>query len=164
MDMKFIVDINVGKLAKWLRIMGYDALLFQGKDDGDMVKIALRQDRIILTKDTGIMRRRLVTGGKLKALLIEGENSELQIQQVADTLGLDFYFNPFSICLECNERLIETGKDSLERSVPPYVYKTYDFYMQCPSCRRVYWRGTHWEATSRKLDEFAANKIPPGLT
>jgi uncharacterized protein with PIN domain len=157
MDMKFIVDINVGKLAKWLRIMGYDAILFKDKDDSDMVKIALRQDRTILTKDTGIMRRRLVTNGKLKALLIEGENSELQIQQVANKLDLDFHFNPFSLCLECNEALIEKSKDSLQGSVPPYVYKTYDFYMQCPTCHRIYWRGTHWEAMSKKLDEFAAN-------
>lgn len=162
MDMKFIVDINVGKLAKWLRIMGYDALLFKDKDDSDMVKIALRQERIILTKDTGIMKRRLVTNGKLKALLIEGENSELQIRQVAEMFGLDFHYNPFSLCLECNERLIETSKDSLEGRVPPYVYKTYDLYMQCPSCHRVYWRGTHWEAMNKKLDEFAANRIPPG--
>jgi uncharacterized protein with PIN domain len=66
-EIKFIVDNNVGKLAKWLRIMGYDALLFTEEDDGKMVKVALAQNRVILTKDTQIMRRRLVTTGRLKA-------------------------------------------------------------------------------------------------
>ncbi|MCJ7828699.1 MAG: Mut7-C RNAse domain-containing protein, partial [Dehalococcoidia bacterium] len=69
MEIKFIVDNNVGKLAKWLRIMGYDALLLSGEDDGRMVKVALAQNRVILTKDTQIMRRRLVTSGRLKAIL-----------------------------------------------------------------------------------------------
>jgi uncharacterized protein with PIN domain len=159
MDIGFIVDINAGKLAKWLRIMGYDALLFRDKDDSDMVRIALQQNRIILTKDTEILKRRLITQGKLKAILVEDEDSELQLQQVARELGLDYRFNPFSICLECNKTLRETNKEAVEGRVPPYVYKTYEHYMECPLCRRVYWRGSHWEVMSRKLDEFVTGNL-----
>lgn len=158
MDIKFIVDINAGKLAKWLRIIGYNAILFRDKDDSDMIKIALQESRVILTKDTGILKRRLVTSGKLKTILIEGEDPELQIQQVVGKLGLDYHFNPFSICLECNETLLETNRDSVQEIVPPYVYKTHNYYMECPLCRRVYWRGTHWEVMRKKLDEFATGQ------
>jgi len=154
-EIKFIVDNNVGKLAKWLRVMGYDALLFSGEDDGKMVKIALAQNRVILTKDREVMKRRLVTSGKLKAVLIEGDDVEAQLQQVVEAFNLDYRFSPFSICLECNVQLIEKNQDAVRGSVPPYVFKTQKLYMECPSCHRIYWRGTHWQAMNRELDELA---------
>ena len=158
MEIKFIVDNNVGKLAKWLRIMGYDALLFSGEDDGRMVKVALAQNRVILTKDTQIMRRRLVTRGRLKAILIEDDDIEAQLRQVVEALNLDYHFRPFSICLECNQCLIEKDKDVVRELVPPYVFKTQRLYMECPSCHRLYWRGTHWQAMSRELEKLAGEK------
>ena len=158
MEIKFIVDNNVGKLAKWLRIMGYDALFFSGADDGGMVKVALAQNRVILTKDTEVMKRRLVTSGKLKAILIEGDDVEAQLHQVVEALGLDYHFSPFSICLECNQRLIEKDKDAVRDLVPPYVFKTQRLHMECPSCHRIYWRGTHWQAMNRELAKLAAEE------
>ena len=158
MEIKFIVDNNVGKLAKWLRIMGYDALLLSGEDDGIMVKVALAQNRVILTKDTQIMRRRLVTSGRLKAILIEDDDVEAQLHQVVEALNLDYHFRPFSICLECNQCLIEKDKGAVRELVPPYVFKTQRLYMECPSCHRLYWRGTHWQAMSRELEKLAGEQ------
>ena len=158
MEIKFIVDNNVGKLAKWLRIMGYDALLFSGEDDGRMVKVALAQNRVILTKDTQIMRRRLVTSGRLKAILIEDDDVEAQLHQVVEVLNLGYHFRPFSICPECNQCLIEKDKDAVRELVPPYVFKTQRLYMECPSCHRLYWRGTHWQAMSRELEKLAGEQ------
>ncbi len=158
MDIKFIVDNNVGKLAKWLRIMGYDALLFTEEDDGKMVKLALAQNRIILTKDTQIMRRRLVTSGRLKAILIEDDDSKTQLQQVVEDLDLDYQFRPFSVCLECNQNLVERDKEEVRDLVPPYVFETQSLYMECPSCHRIYWRGTHWQAMNRELAKFMAQQ------
>ena len=87
--MKFIADSNVGKLAKWLRMMGYDARFFEGSNDSQMVAIALAENRVILTRDTQIMRRRLVTSGQLKAILIQSDYPEQQMRQVIDILELD---------------------------------------------------------------------------
>ena len=158
MEIKFIVDNNVGKLAKWLRIMGYDALLFKEEDDGKMVKVALAQNRVILTKDTQIMRRRLVTSGRIRAILVEDSDAKAQLQQVVEALNLDYQFRPFSICLECNQNLVERGKDEVRDLVPPYVFNAQSQYMECPSCHRIYWRGTHWQAMSRELEKLAAGK------
>lgn len=158
MDIKFIVDNNVGKLAKWLRIMGYDALLFTEEDDGKMVKLALAQNRVILTKDTQIMRRRLVTSGRLKAILIEDDDSKVQLQQVVEDLDLDYQFRPFSVCLECNQNLVERDKEEVRDLVPPHVFETQSLYMECPSCHRIYWRGTHWQAMNRELAKFMAQQ------
>ena len=153
-NLKFIVDNNVGKLAKWLRIMGYDARFFDGTDDADLVAAALAEDRVILTRDTQIMKRGVVTKGRLKAILIHSDEPEQQIHQVIDTLNLDCQFRPFAICLECNQPLEERSKQQVKDRVPPYVFQTQDQYMECPTCHRIYWRGTHWQAMSRKLEKF----------
>ena len=131
--------------------MGYDTLFFEGSNDSHLIAIALAEDRVILTRDTQIMRRRLVTGGQLKAILIQSDEPERQIQQVINTLNLDSQFKPFSICLECNQPLVEKSKQQVKDLVPPYVFQTQEQYMECPACYRIYWRGTHWQAMTEKL-------------
>ena len=152
---KFIVDNNVGKLAKWLRIMGYDALFFDGHNDSHMVRTALAEGRVILTRDTQIMKRRVVTSGQLKAILITSDDPEQQIHQVIDALNLDCQFRPFTICLECNQPLEERSREQVKDLVPPYVFQTQSQYVECPACHRIYWRGTHWQAMNRKLAKFS---------
>jgi len=151
---KFIVDCNVGKLTKWLRLMGYDTVFFNGTDDSHLVATALAEGRVILSRDTQIMKRRLITTGKLKAILIQDDKPELQMRQVIDALSLDPKSRPFTLCLECNKALAERNKDELKELVPPYVYKTQSQFMQCPACHRIYWRGTHWQAMSQRLEKF----------
>ena len=154
MGIKFIVDHNVGKLAKWLRIMGYDTLFFNGRNDANMIAIALAEGRAILTRDTQIMKRRVVTSGQLKAILIKSDEPEQQMQQVIATLNLDCQCKPFTICLECNEPLLEKRKEQVKDLVPPYVFQTQSQFVECPACHRIYWRGTHWQAITRKLEKF----------
>ncbi len=153
-NLKFIVDNNVGKLAKWLRIMGYDTLFFNGTNDADLVATALAEGRVILTRDTQIMRRRVVTSGQLKAILIKGDEPEQQMHQVIDTLNLDYQFRPFTLCLECNQPLLERSKQQVKDLVPPFVFQTQSQYVECPACHRIYWRGTHWQAMNKKLEKF----------
>jgi len=149
-----MVDNNVGKLAKWLRIMGYDTLFFNGSDDANMVATALAEGRVILTKDTRIMKRRVVTSGQLKAVLIKSDEPELQMRQVIDSLNLECQFRPLAICLECNQPLVERSKQEVKDIVPPYVFQTQNHYMECPACHRIYWKGTHWQAMTKTLDKF----------
>ena len=158
MEVRFIVDHNVGKLAKWLMIMGYDALLFKGRDDGDMIKIALSENRILLTRDTQVMKRRVVTSGRLKAVLFEDDDPRMQLRKVVDALDLDYMAKPFFICLECNRQLVKREKDRVSGLVPPYVFKTQKYYMECPSCHRIYWQGTHWAAMSKEMERFISEQ------
>jgi len=152
--LKFIVDNNVGKLAKWLRIMGYDTRFFNGSDDSHLVATALAEGRVVLTRDTQIMKRRVVTSGQLKAILIQSDEPERQMHQVIEALDLDCQFRPFSLCLECNQPLEERSKQQVKDLVPPYVFQTQSQYMQCPACHRIYWRGTHWQRMTEKLKKF----------
>lgn len=153
-SLKFIVDQNVGRLVKWLRIMGYDTIFFNGSNDSLMIATALAEGRVILTRDTQIMRRRVVTKGLLKAILIQSEYPQEQIRQVIETLNLDCLSRPFTLCLECNQPLVERSKEQVKDLVPPYVFKTQKQYMECPSCHRIYWRGTHWQAMTKRLEHF----------
>ena len=154
MEMKFFADNNVGKLAKWLRMMGYDTRFFNSGDDSSMIAIALAEDRVILTRDTQIMRRRVVTSGQLKAILIQSDEPEQQMRQVIDSLNLDCQFKPFTICLECNQLLVPRTREQVKDLVPPYVFQTQVQYVECPTCHRIYWRGTHWQAMTGKLYKF----------
>ncbi len=154
METRFIADTNVGKLARWLRMMGYDTLSFEDRDDSKLIEIALNEGRVILTRDTQIVKRRLVASGRLKTILVEVDNPEAQLRQVAGALNLDRHFRPFSLCLECNQPLVPRSKADVRDLVPPYVFQTQNQYTECPTCHRIYWRGTHWQAMVRHLEEL----------
>ena len=155
---RFIVDHNVGKLARWLRLMGYDARFFRRGADSELVAIALKEGRVIVTRDSRIMLRRLVTKGRLRALLVRSDRHQEQVRQLIADLQLDYRYNPFSRCLECNQPLLERKKAELKELVPPYVLKTQEQFRQCPSCGRIYWRGTHWRAMARRLEGLAGGE------
>ncbi len=152
--MKFVVDSNVGKLARWLRIAGFDTLFFRDIEDNRLVRVALDEKRVLLTRDTHILERRVAASGRLKVLLIEDDDVKKQLRQVVTTLDLAGEVSPFTRCLQCNDPLLPREKDDVRALVPTYVFRTQEQYMQCPACQRIYWRGTHWEKMSRELVEI----------
>ncbi len=152
--MKFIVDCNAGKLAKWLRVMGYDTLFIRDIDDNDLIRIGIREKRIVLTKDSHIRERRIVSEGKVKVVLLEDDNPKEQLRQVVKMFYLDLNMKPFSLCLECNEALVPRKSKEVENLVPPYVFKTQSNYMECPACHRIYWKGTHWQRMKKGLEKL----------
>ncbi|OGO19639.1 MAG: hypothetical protein A2144_13260 [Chloroflexi bacterium RBG_16_50_9] len=155
-ERRFIVDQNVGRLARWLRMMGYDSLFFNGGNDSQMVALALSENRVLLTRDTEIMKRRVITTGRLKAILINSEEPERQMRQLMQTLELNVHARPFTLCLECNQPLQERSREEVKTRVPPFVFKTQQKYMECPACHRIYWRGTHWQRMSQHIEKFAS--------
>jgi len=154
--MKFIVDSNVGRLARWLRIAGFDTVFINDLDDNRLVRLALSEGRVLLTKDTQILKRRVATTGRLKVILIESEEVKAQLHQVVKALNLGDKIKPFTLCLECNQPLVLSEKEDVKELVPPYIFQTQTQYMQCPACQRVYWRGTHWQRMSRELEKIVS--------
>ena len=141
---KFIVDANVGRLARWLRMLGYDTAFVRDIDDDELIDIGLKEGRVLLTKDTQIMLRRTVAGGAVKAVLLSDDDPKLQMRRVIAGMNLDRR-EEFTRCLECNALLAEIDKNNVRDRVPPYVYATREQFRACPSCGRVYWQGTHRE-------------------
>jgi uncharacterized protein with PIN domain len=147
---RFIADENVGKLGRWLRMLGFDTTLFSG-DDRDLIRQALAEDRIILTRDIHIALVRPAVGGLLKVVTLATDRPEEQICRVINELGLKELTRPLTRCLECNTPLAEITREEAWGRVPQYVYQTQTRFVACPGCRRIYWRGTHWHAMQKRL-------------
>ncbi len=139
-------------------MLGYNTLFNNGADDNELIRNALREGRILLTRDTGIMARRVVTTGKVKALLVESDDVTEQLWQVVRALNLEPESEPFSICIECNVPLIPRGKEEVRGLVPPHVFRNHEQFVQCPECRRVFWRGTHWQKMMAEIEDLR-NKV-----
>lgn len=140
MPEKFLLDYMLGKLARWLRLLGYDSLYLKLNDDSSLISIALRESRILLTRDRELIKRKIIKQGKVKALLILSNEVEEQIKEVNNAFPLKFQKHAF--CPFCNVRLTNTLPEKVFSQVPPYVYLTQDHFFACSSCHRVFWPGT----------------------
>jgi uncharacterized protein with PIN domain len=148
---RFLADCNVGRLARWLRALGYDASYHAHIADGELVREAAAEDRVLLTRDRDLMKRRVIQSGVVRAILIRDDEVTAQLRQVFEALGLDLEHS-LTRCIECNSELQPRLADRVADLVPPYVQRTQSRYSQCPSCGRVYWAGTHW----RRMREVLA--------
>jgi uncharacterized protein with PIN domain len=151
-DPRFVVDINVGRLATWLRVMGYDTLFPRAADDNDLVRIALRDGRVLVTRDAGFGQRRAVRNGQMRVVRVEADDLQSQLRQLVRDLKLDLD-GGFSRCVRCNEPLNPLDKKDVAGRVPPYVFRNHRKFMECSGCRRLYWRGTHWAKMVAELDQ-----------
>ena len=136
---KFLVDEMLGTLAKWLRAIGYDTEYYSGGGDSALVQQALREDRIILTRDSYLVKRKMVK----KSLLVQGDDPRQEFRHVVEELGLDVKKGLFTRCLICNLELAPVEKKEVRDRVPIYTYMTQDRFYECPNCGKVYWPGTH---------------------
>ena len=126
METSFIVDSNVGKLARWLRMMGYDTLFFKDIEDGHLVDIAVREGRVVVTRDTQIAKRRAAVNGSLRVILSRDDDPKEQLRQVLRELDINCEMRQFTRCLECNQRLVPRMREELVefRRLKGYVPRT----------------------------------------
>jgi len=152
---RFLADVMLGTLAKWLRILGYDTLYNNRIEDDEIVRLCLAESRIALTRDTRLVKRRLLR----QSLLIESVELGEQLRQVVAFLGgrLD-KARLLTRCIECNSLLVPVAAESVKALVPEYVFKTQSEFKQCPSCQRVYWGGTHRDQIQKRLGKFLVFK------
>ncbi len=152
LKMKFICDDNLGKLTKWLRTLGYDTLFFDPIEDGELVRKALEDERMVLSRDTGLSRFKLKLGEKL--LFIESGKPLEQLKQVIRHFGLKTAKEHiFSRCLICNQILENIDKEKIKDRLYPYVYQTQENFMCCPECDRIFWPATHVERMIKMLSD-----------
>jgi len=142
--MKFIADIMVGKLARYLRMAGYDVMYINNASDDEIIKIARETDRIILTRDSLMLTRREFKKGIIKYLFIKDDKLKNQLDQIKSDLKVSLKPNLVR-CIECNRKLIKVKKEEIKNKVPPYVYKTQKNFLYCKKCDKYYWRGTHYQ-------------------
>jgi len=154
--LRFAADRMLGRLARWLRILGYDVAYGPDLRGRTLVACAREHGRLLLTRDTRLLRQRDLP----PHLFIESDHFREQLRQVAAAVPLG---GPrlFSRCLDCNVVLDDAPRERVAERVPPFVWETAERFLACRRCRRVYWPATH---RSHMLRELAALGIPGGET
>ena len=147
---RFLADSNVGRLARWLRAYGYDAVYASQMDDRQLIARALAEGRVLLTRDADLTQRRVVARGTVRAVLLGSDRVGDQLRQVVGELGLAGG-RQLTRCLECNVELEPRPKADVSDRLPPYVRATQTRFSECPQCHRVYWPGTHWARMRERL-------------
>ncbi len=148
---RFLADAMLGKLATWLRILGCDVEYYGDLPDDEVVERAARTGRVILTRDTLLVRRR---GARENHFFVTGDHWRDQLRQVVAAFGIDPSGRLFTRCVRCNAPLVPIEKPLVAGRVPPYVYETQETFSACPSCGRLYWKATHRERMERQLREI----------
>jgi len=152
-QVSFLVTKELGKLAKWLRIIGFDAKYTPASEKNQIVVCSLRENRIILTRNKSIGARQ-----GIRVVHIGYDDLMRQLRQVLDELRLKPDSNLFFMrCVLCNEPLREVKKETVKAEVPEYVFNTQEEFVRCDRCNRVYWKGTHWGNVQRCLKEIQGN-------
>jgi len=150
---KFIADSMLGRLAKWLRLIGYDTLYFRDIEDSLLLRIAREEQRVLLTRDTRIVKVR----GLGQHLLLSYNDPFEQLKEVVDSLDLMRKGKTptlHSRCAICNGTLADITKEHAQGHVPEYVLKTALNFRRCMQCKRLYWKGTHTDRIDKKLSEL----------
>ena len=146
--MTFVADCMLGRLAKWLKILGFDVLYFPKAEDRDLVAVAKREERILLTRDTGLIER---TAKRPNRLFVRSDDWEEQVVQVLDEYGLWDEVRPNTRCIACNLPLKPLSREHARNLVTPYVRERGASFAVCPGCDRVFWQGTHFGDMERKI-------------
>jgi len=147
---KFLVDFMCGRLARWLRILGYDTEFIKDTSRHKIMMKSLAEQRIVLTRDTRLSKKKVY-----KLILIKSDKIREQVRQVIKELNLKLKKEKFfSICSVCNKQVLQVEKEKVKGLVPLYVYQTVNEFYQCPECKRVYWQGSHYDLFLKEVEKF----------
>jgi uncharacterized protein len=148
---RFLADVMLGTLAKWLRLLGYDTVYDNRISDDEIVRRCRDEKRIALTRDRRLVQRRLLR----RSLLLDSNDLDRQIRQVLDSIG-EAGPPPWRLtrCIECNLPLTDITTEEVQPLVPEYVFRTQRQFKQCPACARIYWSGTHRDRIQERLKKL----------
>lgn len=148
MEIKFILDVHLGRLAKYLRLCGFDTLFSALYDDREIVDIALREARVIVTRD-----RLLIKGAReAKGYLVKSQYHDEQLREVFEELKLRDRVRLFSRCIACNSLLEDVRKEEIADRLLADTRKYFSVFRRCPSCDRIYWEGSHYDNMKKSLE------------
>lgn len=153
--LRFAADKMLGRLAKWLRIIGQDVICGQHLSGQGLARMAASERRVILTRDRKVYRR-----NRDQSIFIRDDHFRGQLKQVVEECGLDPFGGLLTRCVECNEPLQAIAREQVADTVPPYVYETQEVFSLCPGCRRVFWAATHQQLMVEELKRLGF--VAPG--
>jgi uncharacterized protein with PIN domain len=141
----FICDFMLGRLAKWMRLLGFDTMYYRNTNGKTIIYHSRKEGRRILT------RSKILADKYNDVILIESEHILEQLMQIANLADIE---SPFSRCPVCNIETEKIKKETIKEDVPPYVFETHNEFQKCPDCGRVFWKGTHYKEIQKVIDEI----------
>lgn len=149
----FFADVMLGKLARWLRMLGYDTAYERKIDDADLVNRVLQENRWLLTRDRYLVGRKILKG---RHTLIHSDGFPDQLRQLQHELHIKLIVDADTVCrcAHCNQVLEPIASPQAAPYVPQYVAKHHVNFASCPNCRRLYWDGTHWADLQQRLQQL----------
>ena len=149
-EARFILDNHLGKLATYLRMLGFDALYRNNYQDDELAEVAGKDGRILLTRDRGLLMRRTIESG----YFVRSMDAPTQLVEVMQRYGLFDQIRPFDRCLRCNERLRRVEKIQILDRLEPLTRKYYNEFSICQKCDQIYWKGSHFERMQGFISSF----------
>jgi len=146
----FVLDVHLGKLARLLRMLGFDTLYRNDYSDKEIISISKNENRVILTRDRGILKHNSVTHG----YCIRSTKSIEQTREVLRRFDLYSQIKPFGRCIKCNGRINNIEKDAIKNKLPPKTANYFDEFYICLDCGKIYWRGSHYHGMKAKLERI----------
>ncbi len=152
-DARFLLDNHLGRLAAYLRMLGFDCLYQTDYDDAEMAAILQRDERILLSRDRRLLMRKVVTYG----YCLRSLNSMEQLTEVVQRFELKDRIIPFHRCVRCNHPLEPVSKEAILDRLEPLTRQYFDEFHICPACKQIYWKGSHYERMQRLIEQMARN-------
>lgn len=146
---RFVLDTHLGKLAAYLRMVGFDTLDRNCFTDEQLAGVSRDDHRILLTRDVGLLKRGAVSHG----YFVRETDSRRQLAEIVRRFDLGRLMRPFSRCMRCNGVLEDVGKEEVRDQIPPQAAKLYDEFRRCPECRRIYWQGGHYRRMRQWVEQ-----------
>jgi len=154
---RFVLDTHLGRLATYLRMLGIDTLYRNDYADEELARISSREHRILLTRDPGLLKRSAVTHG----YCVRETNARRQLVEIVQRFDLFGALAPLQRCLRCNDMLQPVAKDAIRARLEPRTSQLYDEFRICPTCERIYWKGSHYERMQQFIQSvFQSAKCP----
>lgn len=153
---KFLTDGMLGKLTRWLRMLGYDTKYAENGEDEELLEIAKREDRILLTRDYELFR--LANSKRVNVFLVREKSRKAQLMSLSKQFQLILKLDPNSSrCPKCNSKISQAEKKTIRDKIQPTTAKVYSEFWECSKCGKVYWQGAHWKKIVETLS--IANKM-----
>lgn len=149
-DPRFIADAHLGRLARYLRMLGFDTLYENALPDRELVRISRTERKVLLTRDRGLLMHRDLTHG----VFVRGDRPRDQLRHVVNRLDLGARCLPFSRCMNCNSELATVDPSTVTGEVPTAVAQIQHDFRRCPGCHRIYWRGSHYARMMKLVNSF----------
>jgi len=159
--LRFMADGMLGKLTRWLRILGHDVKYSTRMHDAELVTVSKKEKRALITRDLELYKQATAKG--IDALYLEGQTGEEKLAEVARRFGISLNVNMAkSRCSKCNVRVKPIPKENVADKVENSTYAHYDEFWQCPKCGQIYWQGAHWTRIRRTLEKAMEHLNPTG--